>query len=331
MQTFPALSKNRSIAAAAAPLLGGCEGVQSALDPGGPHAAAIAGIWWAMFWVACAVLLLVTVLALYAFIRSPQRRERTRPDRIILAGGVALPVVTLTALLAYGVHAMASLRSLPEDALEIEVVGNRWWWDVHYLGEDGEVVRTANEIRVPTGQAVLLSLRSNDVIHSFWVPSLAGKMDLIPGRTNRLIIQADRAGIYRGQCAEFCGEQHARMGLHVIAQRPADFAAWLDAQRAPAPRPKDEALLRGQAAFVQRCATCHTVRGTSEARLPGPDLTHLAGREFIGAGTLHNNRENLLAFIARTQEVKPGSAMPSQGDLEPATLTSIVAWLESLN
>ena len=330
MPVTPESSKNRTILVAAALLLCGCEGVQSALEPAGPHAASIARIWWAMFWGACAILLLVIALALYAFIRSPQRREWTRPDRIILAGGVALPVVTLTALLAYGVYAMASLRTLPEDAIEIEVVGNRWWWDVHYLGEDGEVIRTANEIRVPVGSTVLLSLRSNDVIHSFWVPSLAGKMDLIPGRTNRLIIQADRPGVYRGQCAEFCGAQHARMGMHVIAERPVDFAAWLDGQRAPAAIPVEESMLQGRQAFLQRCAGCHTVRGTSEARSPGPDLTHLASREFIGAGTLPNNHENLVAFIARTQELKPGSAMPSQGHLDPATLGSIVAYLESL-
>lgn len=331
MQAFPEPSKKRTICAVAVLLLCGCAGAQSALDPRGPHAGAIAGIWWVMFWGACAVLLLVMALALHAFRRSPQRRAGTRANTIILAGGVALPVVALSALLVYGVQAMASLRMLPEDALEIEVVGNRWWWDVHYLGDDGEVISSANEIRVPAGRAVLLSLRSNDVIHSFWVPSLAGKMDLIPGRTNRLIIQADAPGTYRGQCAEYCGAQHARMALHVIAERPEEFAAWLARQRAPAAAPETEALRRGQAAFMQRCAGCHTVRGTSEARHPGPDLTHLAGRTAIGAGILPNNRGNLRAFVARAQELKPGSAMPSHGHLEPATLESIVLYLESLH
>lgn len=331
MQAIHDPSKKRTTWAAAAVLLCGCEGMQSALDPFGPHAAAIAGIWWAMFWGACAILLLVLGLALYAFVRSPQRRAKTRPNAIILAGGVLLPVVTLSALLAYGVQAMASLRTLTEEAIEVEVVGNRWWWDIHYLGEDGEVVSSANELRIPAGRPVLVSLRSNDVIHSFWVPSLAGKMDLIPGRTNRLIIQADAPGVYRGQCAEFCGAQHARMALHVIAQPEDDFAVWFERQRAPAARPQDAAQLQGQAEFVQRCATCHTVRGTSEARAAGPDLTHLAGREFIGAGTLANNRDNLLAFVARAQEIKPGSAMPSHEHLAPEALESIVLYLESLH
>lgn len=311
-------------------LLCACEGVQSALDPRGPHAAAIAAIGWWMFAGAGAILLLVMGLALAAFFLSPARRERTRPNAMILAGGVALPVITLSALLACGVVAMGGLRMLPEDALEIEVVGNRWWWDVHYLGEDGEVISTANEIRIPTGRPALLSLRSNDVIHSFWVPALAGKMDLIPGRINRLIVQADRPGVYRGQCAEFCGAQHARMGLHVIAQSPADFSVWLERQRAPASMPQQEEIQRGRTAFVTHCIECHTVRGAGAARLPGPDLTHLASREFIGAGTLSNNRDNLTAFIARTQEIKPDSAMPSQTQLDQATLDALVRYLETL-
>lgn len=327
-------SKNRTsgpASAASAFLLSGCAGVQSALDPQGPHAAAIADIAWVMFAGATVILLLVMVLALLAFRRTPEQRAKTRHNAIILAGGVGLPVVTLSALLVYGVHAMADLRTLPEDVLEIEVVGNRWWWDVHYLGDDGEVITTANEIRVPAGRPVHLSLRSNDVIHSFWVPSLAGKMDLIPGRTNRLVIQADKRGMYRGQCAEFCGAQHARMALHVIAESPADFSRWLDRQRNPGAMPNDDAARRGRAAFAQACAACHTVRGTSIARSPGPDLTHIAGRQFIGAGTLSNTRENLLAFITRTQELKPGSAMPSQAHLDPATQEAIVRYLETLH
>lgn len=317
--------------AACALLLCGCEGVQSSLSPGGPHAEAIARISTVMFWGAGAILLFVMALVFAAFYRSSRRREATRANRIIFAGGVAFPVVTLTALLVYGVQAMANLRTLPEGALEIEVVGNRWWWDVHYLDEDGGVVSTANEIRIPAGRAVHLSLRSNDVIHSFWVPSLAGKMDLIPGRTNHLLMQADEPGVFRGQCAEFCGAQHARMALLVIAEPAADFAAWLDQQRAAAASPADPGLLRGRDAFVEHCAACHTVRGTATARDPGPDLTHLASRKTIGAGTLPNNRDNLIAFIARTQEIKPGSAMPSQAQLDAATLEAIARYLESLH
>jgi cytochrome c oxidase subunit 2 len=322
---------SRCTGMATAWLLCGCDGVQSTLDPHGPQAHLIAGISWAMFIGAAAILALVMALALYTIYRSPDRRPAPRANTVIVAGGVILPVAVLSALLFYGVHAMGSLRAAPEATADIEVVGNRWWWDVHYRDGKGGTFATANEIRIPAGKPIMVTVRTNDVIHSFWVPNLAGKIDLIPGRANRIVLQAAQPGMYRGQCAEFCGAQHARMAFHVIAETPQDYAAWLERQRAPARMPSDPIQVRGRDAFLQHCVSCHTVRGIGEARERGPDLTHLASRQFLAAGTLENNRANLLAVIARSQEIKPGNAMPSQQHLGDETLQAIAGYLESLD
>ncbi|HEY0845725.1 MAG TPA: cytochrome c oxidase subunit II [Noviherbaspirillum sp.] len=313
-------------------LLSGCSGVQSALAPGGPHAQSIANIGWVMFIGAAAILLLVMALALYTIYRNPDRRAAPKANTLIAAGGVVLPVVALSALLLYGVSAMGSLRATSVvPTVHIDIVGNRWWWDVHYRGTNGETIVTANEIRIPAGKPVMLSLRTNDVIHSFWVPNLAGKIDLIPGRTNHLLLQADHPGTFRGQCAEYCGAQHARMALHVIAETPPEYEAWLARQRAPAQAPGNGLALRGRDAFVTHCIACHTVRGIANARERGPDLTHVASRHFLAAGNLPNNRDNLLAIIARSQDIKPGNAMPSQDHLDEDTLQAIASFLETLD
>jgi len=324
----------RSVVVAFAILASGCDGFQSSLAPHGPEARAIANVGWVMYAGATLILLVVMVLALYAIYRPPERRPGPSANFWIVAGGVVFPVVTLSALLAYGVHAMGAMRNTPPDSnmVQIEVVGNQWWWDVHYHEADGVVLTNANEIHIPVGQPVRISLRSADVIHSFWVPGLAGKMDLMPGRTNRLVLQADRPGLFRGQCAEFCGAQHARMALLVIAQTPEEHAAWLKARQLP-PVPVDGRDLRGmqgRSAFLQHCASCHRVLGVSTPVERGPDLTHLASRKFLAAGTLPNNRENLLDFIAHSQHIKPGNAMPAQRHLENSTLHAIVDYLQSL-
>lgn len=283
-----------------------------------------------MFWGAGFILLLVMALALYTLFRAPSQRQPISANAFIIAGGVAFPIVTLTALLIYGVDAMRSLRAADEQPAQIEVVGNRWWWDVHYRNADGHIVTSANEVRIPAGKPVKVLVRTNDVIHSFWVPNLAGKIDLIPGRTNHIVLQANAPGQFRGQCAEFCGAQHARMAFYVIAETPEAHAAWLAHQQKPAATPADQLSLRGRDVFVSKCAQCHTVRGVAEAGKRAPDLTHLASRQFIAAGTLENNRENLIAFVSRSQEIKPGNAMPSQSDLDDATLQALASYLESL-
>ena len=322
------------IASAAWLLLTGCEGLQSTLAPQGPAARSIANISWVMFIGAAVVLALVMALALVAVLRAPAKRRGISDGMLIAVGGFAWPVLTLSALLVYGVYQMGDLRADdPEDMLRIEVIGNQWWWEVRYPGRDGAPdAVTANEIHIPAGVPVAVALRSRDVIHSFWVPNLAGKMDLIPGRTNHLRLQADAPGRFRGQCAEFCGAQHARMAFLVVAEPPERFAAWLAAQRRPAAPPAGEAAQRGYAAFAQHCSACHSVRGLLEGTGVdiGPDLTHLGSRAFIGAGTLENTPGSLRRFVADNQRVKPGNRMPDFGHLDEATLTALVAYLEEL-
>ncbi|WP_219933121.1 cytochrome c oxidase subunit II [Massilia glaciei] len=317
--------------------------MQSVMSPAGPAAAAIAKISWVMFIGGTLILLLVMALALYAVLRAPRQRARTSSPLnssprtsshlLIVAGGVALPVLTLTALLVYGFVEMRQLRGAdPNAPIDIVVVGNQWWWDVHYPGAPGLAVTTANEIHIPTGVPVRIAVRTNDVIHSFWVPRLAGKIDLIPGRTNHIVLRADEAGIFRGQCAEFCGAQHARMALLVIAEPAVRHQAWLASQRRPAAHPADARALRGRREFTARgCVDCHAVRGLGAAPLArGPDLTHIGSRLQLGAGTLANNRANLVALIAHGQRLKPGNRMPAYAHLEPDALEAIAVYLEGL-
>jgi cytochrome c oxidase subunit 2 len=193
---------------------------------------------------------------------------------------------------------------------------------------DSQVI-TANEIHIPVGETVAVRLRSDNVIHSFWVPALSGKLDLVPGRTNTLLLRADRPGTYRGQCAEYCGLQHAHMAFLVVAESRAEFAAWLVRQQQPAPTPIDPTLAVGQAAFIQHCGQCHTVRGTDARGITGPDLTHIASRRTLAAGTLPNTSAHLGRWVARAQSIKPGSLMPDM-TLETAELQHIQAYLMSL-
>jgi cytochrome c oxidase subunit 2 len=316
-------------------LLSGCEGTQSALWPNGPAAAEIARISWIMFIGAALILLLVMALALYALFRHPDKRLSMSANTLIIAGGVAFPAVTLTALLVYGVISMEALRADPQPEIEIDVVANRWWWDVHYQRElPDQGFTTANEIHIPVGVPVRIRLHSDDVIHSFWVPNLAGKLDAMPGRVNELVIQADRAGVFRGQCAEFCGAQHARMAFFVMAQPREEFDAWITQQRQPATPPADAISRRGlEVLRAQRCVECHAIRGvdevTSELR-KGPDLTHVGSRSHLAAGTLENNRENLKRIIADSQTVKPGNRMPSYPSLSEEDLDALATYLGGL-
>jgi cytochrome c oxidase subunit 2 len=280
-----------------------------------------------------AILAFVMVLALYAALREPQRELQIAPNAIILAGGVVLPVVLLSALLLYAAMLMAQLRegqAAGDDDLQIEVIANQWWWEVRYPGKvasDMHVV-TANELYIPVGRSVSVRLRSRDVIHSFWIPNLAGKMDVIPGKERRLRLQADVVGRFRGQCAEFCGAQHARMGLLIVAEPPRAFDARMERMRASRTAPASDAALRGRVAFfLHACADCHTVRGQAEQGTSGPDLTHLRGRAWIGAGTLANTPENVASWIARSERIKPRNRMPSYAHLDEATVAALAAFL----
>lgn len=294
----------------------------SVLAPAGPDAAWIAQASWLLF--VGGALIFAGVMALVALaLRRGGRPLHAR--RWVIGGGVVFPVLVLSALLAYDLAGSARLNRAPADALQVSITGHMWWWEVRY----GAVV-TANELRLPVGRPVRLGLTSADVIHSVWIPALAGKVDMVPGRVNRLVVTATRAGTFRGPCAEFCGEQHARMQLHVVALPPAEFDAWLARQAEPARAPADALQARGRDAFVaRRCVACHSVRGLSESDR-GPDLTHVGSRAQLGAGTLRNDRAALMAWIAEVQRLKAGARMPSFGHVEAREVEAMAAYLAHL-
>ena len=309
------------------------EGIQSALHPQGPAATIVAEMFWVMCAGAAIILVAVTALAAYAVFAPRKDAAILSGSSLIVAGGIVFPVLTLSALLLYSfVRAGSIAPAAPRPAVRIEVVGEQWWWRVHYLDAGGRSdFVTANEIRIPVGQPVQLDLNSADVIHSFWVPSLAGKLDMIPGRTNRLRIQADRPGRYRGQCAEYCGGPHARMAVFVVAEPPEQFDRWMQIQRRPATAPADDIRRKGRDLFLAQCGACHAVRGTAAVGTRAPDLTHVAGREFIGAGLLPNNAGTLAGWIASAQHLKPGSLMPAFDSLSGPELRALAAYLAGLS
>lgn len=322
-----------SAALALSVLLCACEGHQSALAPGGPAAREIALLWWVMFWAGTAIFALVLALLLYAVFCGEGLRRRIAPIRLVVAGGIILPVITLSLLLPFGGNlGSGSSAALPAGALTIRITAHQWWWDIEYVSEEpSRNFRTANEIHVPVGESVELILSASDVIHSLWLPRLAGKMDMIPGRTNRLVIEADEPGLSRGQCAEFCGVSHAKMALYAVAVPPEEFQKWADRQSADAQPPETEEAARGAAAFqTDGCVLCHTVRGHGAQGRAGPDLTHVGSRLTIGAGTLENTPENIAAWIARNEKIKPGNRMPDYTHLDDETRLAMGAYLESL-
>jgi cytochrome c oxidase subunit II len=255
----------------------------------------------------------------------------TRSD-VVWGGGVALPGLTLTALIPYVLSVGGQMRTpiLPNH-LTVDVTGHLYWWEMSYRRPDGlSAVTSANELRLPVGEPVEVFLRAADVIHSFWVPNLAGKTDMIPGRVTRMVIQADRPGVYRGQCAEYCGAQHALMAFDVIAIPRAEFDAWLAGLAHPAREPETPERHEGRELFVALgCGACHAVRGLTEGRL-GPDLTQVGARRSLAAGTLKNGVGNLAGWIASAQHLKPGNRMPSYDQLHGPQLRALAAYLESL-
>lgn len=299
------------------------------LDPAGPAAHTIAGVAWSLFVGSALIFAGVMALLVVAL------RKRAGPVSTrwwVVGGGLVFPSVVLCVLMGYTAVRSAQLtRAPPVDALVVSVIGKMWWWEVRYRMPDGTEVVLANEIHIPVNRLVVVGLSSTDVIHSFWVPQLGGKMDMVPGRTNQLVLQATAPGVYRGQCAEYCGEQHARMAMHVVAHVPADFDAWLAAQAQPARAPLSPLSERGREAFIaQRCTACHTVRGVAEGGTLGPDLTHVGSRMHLGAGTLRNDATAMRRWIAHVQQVKPGARMPSFGAHDGAEIEAMAAWLGAL-
>jgi len=317
-------------ALAAAPLAASWADTQSVLHPRGEDAARIAEIGWVLYGGAAAIFLATAILLGMAMHGSKRARRLLGRPGLIVAAGVAFPVVVLTALLVYALQAAASLGRGPEPALRIEVVGELWWWRVRYRGPAGNLLfETANDIRVPAGVPVEILLRSDNVIHSFWVPSVAGKLDLVPGRVNRLRVLVPEPGVFRGACAEYCGAQHARMMFDMQALAPAHFDQWMAAQRRPA-EPASAGLRPGERLFQRDCAQCHAVRGTPAAGSAGPDLTHLGSRPRLAAGVLPNNMGALAGWIAGSQHIKPGNLMPAFGQLSGEELRAVAAYVDSL-
>jgi cytochrome c oxidase subunit 2 len=309
----------------------GCSGVQSALDPAGDQAERLAQLFWWMTGGVLFIWLAVLGLALYAVI-TPERQDLTGPRRLIVWGGVIVPTVLLSLLLVYGLALVPEfLAPARPGSLRVRVIGEQYWWRVRYQPEGHAPVDLANEIRLPVGEEVEFLLESKDVIHSFWIPALGGKVDMIPGRQTRLRLLPTRTGTFRGTCAEYCGASHALMSFAVVVQERAEFEGWLAAQAAPS-RPPSVALERQgrDVLFANGCGACHTLRGTTADGVIGPDLTHVGGRASLAAGVLPNHAAGFSRWIAATDELKPGVHMPAFGMLAAPDSRALAAYLESL-
>lgn len=309
--------------------LGACAGEQSMLTARGPVAEAIATTWWVLFIGACVVLAIVMAAVFYAMFRDPEKRMVLPHIPFLIGAGLVFPIVVLTALLIYGTDVGRRITQAFDDPLVIEVTGHQWWWEVRYpaTGDAPEVV-TANELRLPVGVPVEFVIESADVVHSFWIPNLGGKVDMIPGRTNTLRLSAGEPGRFRAQCSEFCGAQHARMGFIAIAEPQADFDAWRQRRAAPAsvaPGP-------GLTAFADSgCSGCHAIAGTDAQGRGGPVLTHLADRSTLGASAAANTPEALRAWLAdHGRTLKPGSLGPPDRELDEAQIETLATFLEQL-
>ena len=311
-------------------LLSGCSGVQSALEPAGREAERIASLFWWMAGGAMVIWLGVIGLAVYSMRRAQSYSPRAARFYII-GGGAALPVVVLAVLLAYGLAMVPELvATAPPGSLKVVVSGEQWWWRVEYESPGGSVP-LANEIHLIAGEPVQFELVSPDVIHSFWIPSLGGKVDMIPGRRNRLALHPTKAGLYRGACAEYCGASHALMNFYVVVEEKQEFAQWLQRQAQPALPPVDPLAVRGGELFLSNgCGACHTIRGTPAAGVVGPDLTHVGSRASLAAGILPNEPDAFLRWIAHVKEIKPEARMPEFAMLPQDDLRAIAAYLNGL-
>jgi cytochrome c oxidase subunit 2 len=321
--------------------------MQDVLHPAGAQAEHILRLWHGTLALCTLVFVLVAGAVLVALWRARRGSINSAPElppadgraaahadarpRRAIVWATILSAIGLMALLWADIHTSRALAQLPADgALRIELTGRQWWW--HAVYDDpvsGAHFTTANELHLPVGRAAIVTLRSDDVIHTLWVPNLHGKKDMLPGRVTEIRLRADRAGEYRGQCAEFCGEQHTLMALLVVAEPPAQYQAWAAAQARPAAAPQGPATRGVQVFFAQRCASCHRIAGTAAQGVAGPDLTHLASRRTLAAGTLPNTRGNLGGWIVDAPSLKPGTQMPPS-PMPPADLHALLAYMETL-
>ncbi|UUX95253.1 cytochrome c oxidase subunit II [Aquabacterium sp. J223] len=310
------------------------------LDPQGPLSNTVTTLAWVLIALMTAIFLLVCASMWVALYGSDTLRERLGGEKVVRWFGLIIPAGILFLLLAWGTTMVAGMTTLRGDEPRMRVAGNIYWWRVSYLDDAGrEVAADANELHIPAGRPVVVEMVSEDVIHSFWVPKLGGKMDMIPGRVNRLKLHADRAGVYGGQCAEFCGGAHSLMGFVVVAHEAADWERWLAGRRAASaaavptsvPSTGDVDVQRGRRLFGDAgCAACHRIAGTPAQGLSGPDLTHVGSRLSLGAGILPNTRATLIGWIGDSQSIKPNNRMPSYRSLGADELRALAAYMESL-
>ncbi len=316
------------------------------LDPHGPFSNTVTTLAWVLIALVTLIFVLVCAAMWVALYGSDELRAKLGGEGVVKWFGLIVPAGVLFVLLAWGTTMVSGMTSIKGDELRMRVSGNIYWWRVSYLDAAGkEIHADANELHIPVGRPVVVDMVSEDVIHSFWVPKLGGKMDMTPGRTNRLKLQADKAGIYGGQCAEFCGGAHSLMGFVVVAHEHADWQRWLDirlARSQPAKpsqgsetglvaAPASAEVLRGSQLFTEvGCAACHRIAGTTAQGLSGPDLTHVGSRQSLGAGILPNTRGTLIGWIGDSQSIKPNNRMPAYRSLHAAELGALAAYMESL-
>jgi cytochrome c oxidase subunit 2 len=321
-----------------APLVAFAEPAMSYLHTHGPAGDPATRLGWGLGIVSIVVVLVIAVLLLAAVCRRRARADDPRALAVRseeggmswLYVGVGVSSVVLVGCAVWTLFTVAAVAMPAHTDLTLRVTAAQWWWSVRYESRDPDrIFTTANEIHIPVGRPVRIELSSQDVIHSFWIPRLGGKMDVIPGQTNVTWLQADQPGTYRGQCGEYCGAQHAHMAMYVIADSPQDYATWVRDQLRDAAAPASESARLGEQAFSAHCAACHAVRGTEAGGILGPDLTHLMSRTTLAAGLLPNTPGNLAAWIADSQALKPGSRMPAL-TLSGRDLSSIVTYLQAL-
>jgi len=310
----------------------GCQGIQSALDPAGREAEQIALLFWWMVGGSAVIWLGVMALTIYCVRSRPESFNQRKENWIIVGGGAVFPMIVLAILLGLGLAMLPGLvQPAPAGSVTVAVDGEMWWWRVRYPTAGSETIVLANEIHLPVGETVEFLLHSDNVIHSFWIPSLGGKIDMLPGRDTRLALTPTRTGLFRGVCAEYCGSSHAFMQFDVIVESRDDFDRWLAHQATPAVKSTEPIEVQGERAFVAHgCGACHTVRGTSADGVIGPDLTHVGSRRSLAAVTLPNEIDHFQHWIAHTDDVKPESKMPRFSMLPDNELRALAAYLKGL-